>query len=182
MVSEPAARASEGGRHSSPDSRLHELLALRQSAESGLDIEFGQWDCGVSMKKHAIHTDAAPQAIGPYSQAVTAGGFLFVSGQIGLDPRSGETVKGGIEPETERVLANLEGILSAHGLDTDSVVRTTIFLVDLANFAVVNQIYAKHFREPFPARVTVGVSSLPRGARIEIDAIAVTSKGAGIPS
>jgi 2-iminobutanoate/2-iminopropanoate deaminase len=123
--------------------------------------------------KTAIATTAAPQAIGPYSQAVSAGPWLFCSGQIGLDPATGELVPGGIEAETKRVLENLRAVLSAAGATLSSVVRTTIFLVDLGDFGRVNEIYARAFSAPFPARATVGVVALPRGARIEIDAIAV---------
>jgi 2-iminobutanoate/2-iminopropanoate deaminase len=127
--------------------------------------------------KQAVRTERAPQAIGPYSQAVTAEGFLFLSGQIGLDPTTGELIPGGIKAETDRVLRNIEAVLAAEGLDTNAVVRTTIYLVDLADFAEVNETYAHHFKQPFPARVTVGVAHLPKDARIEIDAIAVTGKG-----
>ncbi len=123
--------------------------------------------------KHSIATDQAPQAIGPYSQAVRIGNWLFVSGQIGFDPASGELVSGGVVAETERVLQNLRAVLAAAGASLDDVVRTTIYLVDLADFARVNEAYAGCFRPPFPARATVGVAALPRGARIEIDAIAV---------
>jgi 2-iminobutanoate/2-iminopropanoate deaminase len=123
--------------------------------------------------RRAVCTDQAPQAIGPYSQAIATEGLLFLSGQIGLDPATGDLVPGGIEAETERVLRNIEAVLAAEGCDMNAVVRTTIYLIDLADFAKVNQIYADHFREPFPARVTVGVANLPKGARVEIDAIAV---------
>ena len=128
------------------------------------------------MVKRAVRTEQAPQAIGPYSQAITVGGLLFLSGQIGLDPGTGELVPGGIGTETERVLRNIEGVLAAEGLDMSAVARTTIYLVDLADFATVNQIYALHFEQPFPARVTVGVAHLPKAARVEIDAIAVTAQ------
>jgi 2-iminobutanoate/2-iminopropanoate deaminase len=121
----------------------------------------------------SIKTDAAPAAIGPYSQAVRAGNLLFLSGQIPLDPRTGEMVQGPIANQTERVLDNLAAVLSAAGASFANVVRTTIFLVDLADFAVVNERYGKRFDREFPARATVQVSALPRGARVEIDAIAV---------
>ena len=124
-----------------------------------------------------VQTANAPQAIGPYSQAIDCGTLLFLSGQIGLDPTSGNLVAGGTEPETEQILRNLSSVLEAAGLSLAAVVRTTIFLVDLADFARVNEIYGRHFRAPFPARVTVGVASLPRGARVEIDAIAVRGEG-----
>ena len=123
--------------------------------------------------KQTIATDGAPKAIGPYAQAVRTGQWLFLSGQIGLDPASGELVAGGAVAEAERVLANLRAVLAAAGMTFDHVVRTTIYLVDLGDFARVNEIYARAFTAPFPARATVGVAALPRGARIEIDAIAV---------
>src|SRR6185295_3966969 len=119
--------------------------------------------------KTTIATDGAPKAIGPYAQAVRAGQWLFLSGQIGLDPASGELVAGGVVPEAERVLENLRAVLSAAGMGVDHVVRTTIYLVDLGDFARVNEIYGRVFTAPFPARATVGVAALPRGARIEID-------------
>lgn len=122
--------------------------------------------------KQQIATDAAPQAIGPYSQAVRAGEWMFLSGQIALDPASGTLVSGGVEAETRQVLANLRGVMAAAGATLDNIVRTTIYLVDLGDFARVNEIYAESFRAPFPARATVGVAALPRGARVEIDAIA----------
>ena len=123
--------------------------------------------------KRAVTSAAAPRAIGPYSQAVEAGSWVFCSGQIGLDPGSGELVPGGVVAETERVLENLRAVLAAAGAALDDVVRTTIYLVDLADFARVNEIYARAFTAPFPARATVGVAALPRGARIEIDVVAL---------
>lgn len=122
--------------------------------------------------KSAINTAEAPAAIGPYSQAVASGDLVFLSGQIGLDPASGQLVAGGTEAETERVLANLDAVLAAAGLTFDHIVRTTIYLVDLGDFAKVNELYGKRFSAPYPARATVGVAALPRGARVEIDAIA----------
>ena len=126
--------------------------------------------------KTAVHTKGAPEAIGPYSQAVATTGLLFLSGQIGLDPASGELVSGGVEVETRRVLDNLTAVLAVAGLGLDAVVKTTIYLVDLSDFGAVNQIYGSYFSEPFPARATVGVATLPRGARVEIDAVAVRAK------
>jgi 2-iminobutanoate/2-iminopropanoate deaminase len=123
--------------------------------------------------KHAIATTDAPQAIGPYAQAVSAGPWLFCSGQIGLDPATGHLVTGGVEAEAERVLENLRAVLAAADTTLDQIVRTTIYLVDLSDFGRVNEIYARYFRPPFPARATVGVAALPRGARVEIDAIVV---------
>ena len=129
--------------------------------------------------KQVIATDQAPQAIGPYSQAVRAGSWLFVSGQIGLNPSSGELVTGGVVAETTRVLDNLREVLNAAGASLDDVVRTTIYLVDLSDFGRVNEAYAAFFRAPYPARATVGVAALPRGARVEIDAIAVVPSPSG---
>ena len=120
----------------------------------------------------AVSTPNAPQAIGPYSQAIRCGSWLFLSGQIGLDP-GGQLVPGGVAAEAEQVLRNLAAVLAAAGAAPAQVVRTTIYLVDLADFQAVNEIYARHFSAPFPARATVGVAALPRGARVEIDAVAV---------
>jgi 2-iminobutanoate/2-iminopropanoate deaminase len=125
------------------------------------------------MDRSAIRTDRAPQAIGPYSQALASHGLVFLSGQIGLDPATGALVTGGTAAEAEQVLKNLQAVLAAAGLGFEHVVRTTIYLVDLADFAAVNDVYQHYVREPYPARATVGVAALPRGARVEIDAIAV---------
>ena len=119
-----------------------------------------------------ITTKNAPAAIGPYSQAVRAGGLLFLSGQIPLDPATGQIVPGDVAAQAEQVLKNLEAILSAGGCALGDVVRTTIYLVDLAHFGAVNEVYARFFAPPCPARATVQVSALPRGSLIEIDAIA----------
>lgn len=123
----------------------------------------------------AVASKSAPAAIGPYSQAIKAGNMVFLSGQVPLDPATGELVGGDIAQMTERVLDNLAAVLEAAGCTFADVVRTTIYLVDLADFAVVNATYAKRFREghPFPARATVQVAALPKGARVEIDAIAI---------
>jgi 2-iminobutanoate/2-iminopropanoate deaminase len=123
--------------------------------------------------KEVISTVAAPAAIGPYSQGVRCGNLLFLSGQIPLDPATGRLVEGDVAAQTLRVLANLHAVLAAAGAGFSDVVRTTIYLVDLAHFAVVNEIYARHIGEPPPARSTVQVAALPRGALVEIDAIAV---------
>jgi 2-iminobutanoate/2-iminopropanoate deaminase len=123
--------------------------------------------------KTSIHSKKAPAAIGPYSQAVEQGGFVFCSGQIALDPASGTLVEGGIEFETRRVLQNLGEVLAAAGLDFVDVVKTTIFMTDLSEFEIVNPIYGEYFDPPYPARSTVQVAALPRNARIEIDAIAL---------
>jgi 2-iminobutanoate/2-iminopropanoate deaminase len=123
-----------------------------------------------------IATDGAPKAIGPYSQAVVDGGFLFASGQIPLDPVKGELVAGGIEQWTERVLDNLEAVLSAHRLRLSDVVRTTVYLIRADDFAAMNAIYAKRFGDHRPSRSTVIVAALPKGAAVEIDLIARAGK------
>jgi 2-iminobutanoate/2-iminopropanoate deaminase len=122
---------------------------------------------------HAISTNDAPAAIGPYSQAVEHAKMVFMSGQIPLDPQSGKLIEGSIEAQTNRVLDNLGAVLKAAGCTFSEVVRTTIYLVDLTDFQVVNETYGKRFAGTFPARATVQVAALPRGARVEIDAIAV---------
>ena len=124
------------------------------------------------MKREAVRTAGAPAAIGPYSQALRAGGFLFCSGQIALDPSTGIMVDGGIEAQAERVLKNLEAVLTAGGATLRSVVKTTVYLVDLEDFPAMNGIYGKFFPEDPPARATVQVGKLPAEARVEIDAIA----------
>lgn len=120
----------------------------------------------------AIVSSDAPAAIGPYSQAVRAGDFVFLSGQIPLDPKTGALVTGSIAEQTERVLDNLGAVLGAAGCTFEDVVRTTIYVVDLGDFQVVNETYAKRFTTTLPARATVQVAALPKGARVEIDAIA----------
>jgi 2-iminobutanoate/2-iminopropanoate deaminase len=124
--------------------------------------------------KEPISTKSAPAAIGPYSQAIRAGGFIFLSGQIPLDPVSGKIQDGDIAAQTERVMANLAAVLEAAACSFDDVVRTTIYLVDLGDFQVVNEIYGRFFKAAPPARATVQVAALPRGAKVEIDAIALT--------
>lgn len=123
--------------------------------------------------KTAVTSPSAAPAIGPYSPAVRVGQFLFLSGQIPLDPATGQLVDGDIRAQTTRVLQNLGELLKAGGADFTHVVRTTIFLADLGDFATVNEIYASYFSEPYPARATVQVARLPRDVRVEIDAIAV---------
>ena len=122
--------------------------------------------------KKAISTDKAPKAIGPYSQAIETDGMVFVSGQIPLDPATGKLIAGDIEAQAARVLDNVAAILDAAGSDLAGVVKTTVYLVDLADFARVNAVYGGYFAETPPARATVQVSALPLGARVEIDAIA----------
>lgn len=120
----------------------------------------------------AIATPDAPSAIGPYSQAIDAGDFVFLSGQVPLDPNTGELVTGDIAKETDRVLDNLAAVLGAAGCTFADVVKTTIYLLDLGDFQAVNAVYARRFESAPPARATVQVSALPKGARVEIDAIA----------
>lgn len=122
------------------------------------------------MTKHPIQTAQAPQAIGTYSQAVRAGDTIYLSGQIGLDPASMQMVDG-FDAQAHRVFANLKAVAEAAGARIDDAVKLTVFLTDLANFALLNDIMAKHFTKPYPARSAVGVSQLPRGALVEIEAI-----------
>jgi 2-iminobutanoate/2-iminopropanoate deaminase len=126
--------------------------------------------------KKIISTNEAPGAIGPYSQGVRSGNFLFCSGQIPLDPKSGQIISGDIAVQTRRVLDNIAAVLRADGLTFDNVVKTTIFLTDLGDFQTVNEIYGSYFKQDPPARSTVQVSALPKGAKIEIDAIADTGE------
>jgi 2-iminobutanoate/2-iminopropanoate deaminase len=125
------------------------------------------------MTLRAITTGGAPGAIGAYSQAIDAGGFVFVAGQVGLDPASGELVEGGVEAQAERALRNISAILDAAGLTMSDVVKTTVLLADMGDFAQINTVYAKFVGDPPPARATYAVAALPRGALIEIEAIAV---------
>jgi 2-iminobutanoate/2-iminopropanoate deaminase len=122
-----------------------------------------------------ITTPHAPGAIGPYSQAIIANGFLYTAGQIALDPATGQVVEGGIREQTTRVMANLKAILDAASLGMSNVVKTTVFLVDMADFSEMNEIYAKAFGDHKPARSTVAVAGLPRGVRVEIEVIACVS-------
>ena len=119
------------------------------------------------------YSDRAPRVYGPYSQAITVGDLIYTSGQIPLDPVSMEVVAGGIEEQATQAIANLRAVLQTAGSDLDRVVKTTVFLVDLADFAGLNEVYARAFGDHRPARSTVGVSSLPRGVRVEIEAVAV---------
>jgi 2-iminobutanoate/2-iminopropanoate deaminase len=123
--------------------------------------------------KQVIATDRAPQAIGPYSQAVVHNGLAFLSGQIPLDPATGQIVEGGIAEQTERVLANVRGVLEACGSSLEDVVKTTVFLKDMTEFGAMNAVYAKHFSDKPPARSTVEAARLPRDVRVEIEAIAI---------
>ena len=120
----------------------------------------------------AIETPLAPQAIGPYSQGIRIGQWLFLSGQISLDPEKGELCTGDVAAQTERVMENLGAVLTAAGVDFSQVVKTTLYLVDMGDFAAVNAVYARYVQPPYPARSSIGVAALPRGAKVEIDAVA----------
>jgi 2-iminobutanoate/2-iminopropanoate deaminase len=122
--------------------------------------------------REAVSTDQAPRAIGPYSQAIKAGDFVFVSGQIALDPATGTIVAGGVVEQTRRVLDNLAAVLAAAGTSFDRVVKTTVYLADMADFGAMNEVYAEYFPAPAPARATVQAAGLPRDVRVEIDVVA----------
>jgi 2-iminobutanoate/2-iminopropanoate deaminase len=126
------------------------------------------------MERKCIESAAAPKAIGPYSPAMAAGGVLYCSGQLGMDPTSG-ALESGIKAQAERAIANLKALLAAAGLSLGDVAKTTVFLADMADFAIVNEFYASSFAAPYPARSAVQVAALPKGARVEIEAIAVMS-------
>ena len=123
--------------------------------------------------RQIISTDKAPRAIGPYSQAVRAGNFVFASGQIPIDPATGEFVPGGIAEQTEQVLRNLKQLFGAAGVELSQVIKTTVFLADMDDFTAMNEVYGRYFSENPPARATVQAARLPRDARVEIEAIAV---------
>jgi 2-iminobutanoate/2-iminopropanoate deaminase len=120
-----------------------------------------------------VQTSAAPAAIGPYSQAIRSGDLVITAGQVGIEPGSGEIVDGGAAEQAERALRNLTAILDAAGTSPERVIKTTVFLADMADFATVNEVYSRHFSAPFPARSTVAVAGLPKGALVEIEAIAL---------
>jgi 2-iminobutanoate/2-iminopropanoate deaminase len=126
--------------------------------------------------REIVKTEKAPAAIGPYSQAVCAGGFVFASGQIPLDPETGEFVPGGVSEQTEQVMRNLSAVLEAAGSSFDRVVKTTVFLADMNDFAAMNEVYGRYFKTNPPARATVQAARLPRDARVEIEAIALLAK------
>lgn len=123
-----------------------------------------------------IQTNGAPAAIGPYSQAIVTGGLAYCSGQIALDPSSGEVVPGDVAEQTEQVLRNLSAVLGAAGSSLAQVAKTTVFLADMADFSAMNEVYARHFGEHRPARATVAAAGLPRGVRVEIECIAVVGR------
>ena len=122
--------------------------------------------------KKVIATSEAPKAVGPYSQAVAVGNFLFCAGQIPLDPATGDLIEGDVTAQTERVLQNVAGVLRANGMTFAHVVKATVFMVDLGKFADMNAVYSKYFSEPFPARSTIQVAALPKGSQVEIEVIA----------
>jgi 2-iminobutanoate/2-iminopropanoate deaminase len=126
--------------------------------------------------RERIETENAPAAIGPYSQAIKAGGFVFVSGQIPIDPQTGQFVAGGIAEQTGQVLKNLAAVLAAAGSGLDRVVKTTVFLADMKEFSGMNEVYATFFSSPPPARATVAAAGLPRDARVEIEVVALASE------
>jgi 2-iminobutanoate/2-iminopropanoate deaminase len=126
--------------------------------------------------RERVQTDQAPAAIGPYSQAIRAGGFVFVSGQIPIDPATGQFVAGGVAEQTRQVLKNLSAVLEAAGSGLDKIVKTTVFLQDMKEFAEMNEVYATFFSDAPPARATVAAAGLPRDARVEIEAVALLSE------
>ena len=125
------------------------------------------------MKHSIFHSDRAPKAIGPYSQAVGAGGAVYLSGQIALDPATGQLVTGDFEVQARRVFDNLKAVAEAAGTSLAAAVRVTVYLTDLGHFPVANRVMAEYFSEPYPARVTIGIAALPRGSAIEVDCILV---------
>jgi 2-iminobutanoate/2-iminopropanoate deaminase len=125
------------------------------------------------MNKERIHTDHAPAAVGPYSQAIRIGEFIFTAGQVALDPASGELVGSDVAAQTEQVISNLRAVLAAAGSGLERVIKTTVFLQSMSDFAAMNAVYARHFPEPFPARSTVEVGGLPKGGLVEIECVAL---------
>lgn len=125
------------------------------------------------MEKKVLHTDKAPAAIGPYSQAIEVNGFVFASGQIPINPATGEVVEGGIQEQTRQALTNASEVMKAAGLDLSHVVKTTVFMADMNDFAAMNEVYVTFFSAPFPARSAVAVKTLPKGVLVEVECIAV---------
>jgi 2-iminobutanoate/2-iminopropanoate deaminase len=128
------------------------------------------------MEKQAVSSAAAPRALGPYSQAMRCGNLLFLSGQVGIDPQTSKLVEGGVEAQARQVFANMAAVLAAAGVDFSSLLKTTVFLKDMAHFKAVNEIYAGRVPQPYPARSAVAVKDLPLGAEVEIEAIAMIEK------
>ena len=129
-----------------------------------------------SKTREVVESKDAPKAIGPYSQAIKAGGFVFCAGQIALDPATGQLVQGDISAQTDRVLKNLSAVLAAAGTDLDHAVKTTVFLKNISDFAAMNEVYGRYFETAPPARSTIGVAQLPRDALVEIEVVALASK------
>lgn len=125
--------------------------------------------------RQQVETSGAPAAIGPYSQGIRAGGLVYTAGQVGMDPGSGDLVDGGVAEQTDRALRNMTAVLDAAGIALDRVVKTTVFLADMADFAAMNEVYARHFSAPYPARSTFAVRELPKGALVEIEAVAIAA-------
>ena len=121
----------------------------------------------------ALHSDNAPKAVGPYSQAIEANGFIFASGQLPIDPSTNAFAEGGVKEQTRQSLTNARNVLAAAGVDLSHVVKTTVFLSDMDNFAAMNEVYAEFFKEPYPARSAIAVKALPKGALVEVECIAV---------
>jgi 2-iminobutanoate/2-iminopropanoate deaminase len=144
---------------------------------SFVDVVRNVFVATIGRMKKIISTSEAPAAIGPYSQGVRSGMFLFCSGQIPLDPKSGQIISGDIAAQTRRVLDNIAAVLRAEGLTFDNVVKTTVFLNDLSDFQTVNEVYGSYFKQDPPARSTVQVAALPKGAKVEIEVIAMTNEG-----
>lgn len=124
----------------------------------------------------ALHSLQAPKALGPYSQAIVAGGFVFASGQVPIDPKTGEFVEGGIKEQTKQALTNVSHVLAEAGIDLTHVVKTTVFLSDMNNFGAMNEVYSTFFKEPFPARSAVAVKTLPKNALVEVEVVATLEK------
>lgn len=127
------------------------------------------------MEKKRIHTNNAPAAVGPYSQAIRVGDYVFTAGQVALDPATGELVGGDVAAQTEQVMSNLRAVLTAAGSGLGQVIKTTVFLQSMGDFAAMNAVYARHFPEPFPARSTVEVGALPKGGLVEIECVALVA-------
>jgi 2-iminobutanoate/2-iminopropanoate deaminase len=163
------------------DMRKLSLIGLVLAGFAGLVFAlFANFDSGhvdaQASKRRAVESADAPKAIGPYSQAIVANGFVYTAGQVGVDPKTGALVEGGIVEQTEQALKNVEAVLKAADSGMEDVVKTTVFLADMNDFAKMNEIYAKRFKQPFPARSTVQVARLPRDARVEIEVVAVVKR------
>jgi len=148
-------------------------LLLLLSAAVLFGAAFTEEGRGASRKLVAVVTGDAPKAIGPYSQGIVTDDLIFLAGQVGLDPKTGGLVEGGTAAQADQAMKNLQAVLKAANSDFDKVVKTTIFLTDINDFAAVNEVYAKYLKQPYPARSTVQVSALPRGAKVEIEMVAV---------